>query len=137
MSVRWVLNRHFRAMPLERTKRRWVLDSSDDATRGSHVQIVFLCPEAAAIQGAIDIREIESRPDGDERRSFVIDGPQGALLVRAQAMHVHETPGRQYGAALPPQPVSVVQRWLWRLLLAGFRIPGIFALVARMRRRRQ
>jgi hypothetical protein len=146
MATRWVLNRQFVAQPLNPDRRRWVLDSTDDAARGSHLQIAFQnCDPAAALRPGdagpmesrpIEIRSIVEQLNDGPLRLFLIDSARGALSVSARTVSVHESPGAQYRDVLPPRPVPLAQRWLWRLLLAALRIPVVFPLVARLRRRR-
>jgi hypothetical protein len=146
MATRWVLNRQFVAQPLDPDRRRWVLESTDDAARGSHLQIAFQnCDPAAAPHpreegpmesGPIEIRSIVELSNARPLRVFLIDSARGALSVSARTVYVHESPGTQYRDVLPPRRVPLAQRWLWRLLLAALRIPGVFPLVARIRRRR-
>jgi hypothetical protein len=87
--------------------------------------------------GSLEIREICRVSAGTADARYVIDGTQGALPVAARGLYVHETPGPGYQSVLPPQAVSLKQRWLWRLLLAVLRIPGAFAVISRFRRARR
>lgn len=132
----WPLHRHFQALAM-RPRARWVLESTDDAEVGSHVQVVFQGLESGAVEGALEIREICRVSAGAADSHFVIDGSLGALPVAARVLYVHETPGPGYQSVLPPQSVPLKQRWLWRLLLAVLRIPGAFAVISRFRRARR
>ena len=136
MQPVWPLNRRFQALAL-RPRAHWVLESIDDRHVGSHVQVVFQGLQSGAIEGSIEIREICRVSAGAADSHYVIDGTQGALPVAARGLYVHETPGTGYQSVLPPQSVSLKQRWLWRLLLAVLRIPGVFAVISRIRRTRR
>jgi hypothetical protein len=131
-----VLSRRFQARPLDGSRRRWALESSDDTAEGSHVRIVLETAEPAALPGPVEIREIRGAPPSNPARSFLIHGTGGAAPVSAHGVHVHEIPGARYRAVFPRYPVPAIERWLWKLLLASLRIPGVFALALRMRRRR-
>jgi len=136
MQPVWPLNRRFQALAI-RPRARWVLESIDDGQVGSHVQVVFQGLQSGAIEGSLEIREICRVSTGAADSRYVIDGTLGTLPVAARGMYVHETPGPGYQAVLPPQAVSLRQRWLWRLLLAVLRIPGAFAVISRFRRARR
>jgi hypothetical protein len=135
MPQGWVINRRFRAQKWDPGRQRWVLESVDDTSHDSHVQIVFHAPQSPAIQGPVDVAVIRRISAEDAPGSFVIEGQEGPRPVLARSVNVHERPGSRYRAALPPQPVPAMQWLKWRLLLAGLRVPGVFAVVTRFRRR--
>jgi hypothetical protein len=130
------LNRRFHARPLDASMQRWALESSDDAALGAHVRVLLQTSEPTAMPGPVEIQEIRGTSQGTPPRGFVIHRAGGALPVGAHGVHVHEIPGSRYQAVLPRYPVPVIERWLWKLLLASLRVPGVFALVSRARRRR-
>lgn len=133
MQPVWPLNRRFQALAV-RPQARWVLESADDDQAGSHVQIVFQGLRTGAVEGSLEIREICRVSGAAADARYVIDATPSTLPVAARGLYVHETPGPGYQSVLPPQSVSLKQRWLWRLLLAVLRIPGAFALISRVRR---
>jgi len=135
MPAGWLINRRFQAQSRDPGRPRWVLESVDDATHDSHVQIAFEAPQSAAIQGPVDVAVIRRISTEGAPASFVIEGREGPWPVQARSVYVHERPGSRYLAALPPQPVPAIRRLLWKLLLAGLRVPGVFAAVTRLRRR--
>jgi hypothetical protein len=133
MQTGWVINRRFNALSLDHGGRRWVLESADDAAHGSHVEIVFEKADQAALEGEVEVAEIQRQSLGSSAGRYVIHGSRGTVAVAARAVYVHETPGIGYLAALPAQPVPASQRLLWRVLLWLLRVPGAFPLVSRLR----
>ncbi len=133
MQPGWVINRRFNALSLDRGGQRWVLESADDATHGSHMEIVFEKADQAALEGEVEVSDIQCQSQGSSPGRYVINGSQRTVAVAAGALYVHETPGTSYRAALPGHPVPASQRLLWRLLLWLMRVPGAFALMSRLR----
>ena len=134
MHPGWTLNRRFTAQPVRGDCGRWVLESTDDAVHGSHLQLLLHGIEPATIRSPIDIREIRVAAGDAPRCGFMIHGPHGVPVLRAQTVHVHELAGPRYRALPPPQHIPVTRRWLWKLLLLSLRVPGAFALLSWLRR---
>ncbi len=136
MPPRWLLKRQFAARPTQPRSDRWVLESSDDRPQDPHFEVVFNGCQAPAISGKVRILSIEEGAAVGDRKAYLIETGASPITLQAQSLSVHETPGMQYVATLPPCPVPVARRWLWKLLLAVLRVPGAFALITRLRRRR-
>jgi len=113
-----------------------ILESSDDRPGDSHVRIVVQGCTAALPPLPFEIRRIRTESTEAVLRDFILESDGGELRLRARSVQVHESPGLRARTFLEPRPVSMAQRWLWKLLLAALRIPGVLALVSRIRKRR-
>lgn len=113
-----------------------ILESSDDRPGDSHVRIVVQGCTAAPPPRPFEIRRIRTESSEAVLRDFILESDGGELRLRARSIQVHESPGLRDRTFLEPRPVPMAQRWLWKLLLAALRIPGVFALVSRIRKRR-
>jgi hypothetical protein len=118
------------------TRGEFVLESSDDRPGASHLRILMLgCLSEPPLQ-AVEIRRIRAASTRPVPRDFVFDSAEGELRLRARSVQVHESPGLACRAIIEPHRAPLLQRWRWGLLLRALRVPGLFALVTRMRARR-
>ena len=103
--------------------------------RAGLTQLLFSGASGAALPARLDnVRVIEiagAAPAG--LRSFRIESPGLTLALQARQVQLHRDAAAVFYGAVPPVRVPLRLRLGWALLLTALRVPGVAALLRKLR----
>ena len=110
---------------------QWRLSGLD---RDSGNTLEILLGGAAGLQLPAQMPAVELHASGEPAAPAWELRSEGRVLPLAvRSVQVHRGVGAEFGRALPPVPVPWRQRAGWVLLLNALRVPGMAALLRRLR----
>jgi hypothetical protein len=103
--------------------------------RSGLTQVLFSGVSAVALPAGLhDATVIEITGESpDAPRQFRIESPGLSLALQARQVQVHRDAAAVFYGAVPPVHVPLRLRLGWGLLLTALRVPGVAALVRKVR----
>lgn len=103
--------------------------------RSGRTQVLFSGVSAVALPAGLhDATVIEITGESpDAPRQFRIESPGLSLALQARQVQVHRDAAAVFYGAVPPVHVPLRLRLGWGLLLTALRVPGVAALVRKVR----
>jgi len=107
-------------------------------TGGDPVGALFAAADGAGLEGlppvlhAVRLSESDGSAAGGPRR-FRIEARELQLDFSAHSLQLHRDAAREFFRAVPPPRVPLGRRIGWTLLLTLLRVPGVEALLVRLR----
>lgn len=103
--------------------------------RAGLTQLLFSGASGAALPARLDnVRVIEIAGDAqDGLRRFRIESPGLTLALQARHVQLHRDAAAEFYRAVPPVQVPLRLRLGWALLLTALRVPGVAALLRKLR----
>jgi hypothetical protein len=107
----------------------------EQGPRTGLTQVLFSGASAVALPtGLHDATVIEiAGGSPDAPRQFRIESPGLTLALQARQVQLHRDAAAVFYGAVPPVPVPLRLRLGWTLLLTALRVPGVAALVRKVR----
>lgn len=104
-------------------------------SRTGLTQVLFSNASAVALPAGLhDATVIEiGAGSPDAPRQFRIESPGLTLALQARQVQLHHDVAAIFYGAVPPVRVPLRLRLGWALLLAGLRVPGVAALLRKVR----